>query len=129
MFVGPLMLSQADKDGDKKLTREEFTALADAWFDKLDSEKTGKLDQAQFVERLNDVLPAPQGMGPQGGAPRGDAPRPGGGRGGFGAGRFIGPGMFATADVDKDGSLTREELKTTFAKWFSEWDTNKTGAL
>jgi outer membrane protein assembly factor BamB len=32
-------------------------------------------------------------------------------------------------DADKDGSLTPEELKTTFAKWFSDWDTAKTGAV
>src|SRR2546426_437333 len=41
MMLAPQMLSKADKDGDKKLTKNEFTALADAWFDKLDSEKAG----------------------------------------------------------------------------------------
>ena len=55
--------------------------------------------------------------------------RPGGGRGGFGPGRFIGPGLFTAADANKDGSLTRDELKTTFGKWFGEWDKDKSGAL
>src|SRR5439155_70716 len=38
MFVAPQMVAQADKDGDQKITRNEFTALADAWFDKLDAD-------------------------------------------------------------------------------------------
>ena len=122
MMIAPQMLSQGDKNSDQKLSKAEFTALADAWFDKLDTEKAGKLTQEQFSERLSDVLPPPQG-GPGG---------PGGGRGGgrgFGPGRFIGPGFFSVADTDKDGSLTRPELKSTFAKWATDWDKDKSGLL
>src|SRR5439155_24149381 len=54
---------------------------------------------------------------------------PDGGRGGFGPVLFIGPGLFSAADIDKDGSLTRTEFKQTFAKWFGEWDADKTGSL
>jgi type 1 glutamine amidotransferase len=46
-----------------------------------------------------------------------------GGRGG------VGPGLFVAADTNKDGSLTREELKATFDTWFTTWDSGKTGAL
>lgn len=42
---------------------------------------------------------------------------------------FIGPGLFTTADANKDASLTRAELKDTFAKWFTDWDTAKSGML
>jgi Ca2+-binding EF-hand superfamily protein len=129
MMVAPQMLSQGDKNADQKLSKPEITALADAWFDKLDTEKTGKLGQDQFTERLGTVLPPPQGFGRRDGAGPSGGPSPGGGRGGFGPGRFIGPGLFTAADTDKDGSLTRAELKGTFAKWFSEWDTEKSGAL
>ncbi len=140
MMMAPQMVSQGDKNGDQKLTKEEFAGLADAWFDKLDPEKSGKLNQEQFTERLGQVLPAPQGFGgPGGGGPGGGGPGgggggpggggQGGGRGGFGPGRFAGPGLFAAADADKDGSLAREELKGTFAKWFTEWDSEKTGQL
>jgi outer membrane protein assembly factor BamB len=125
MFVGPQMMSQADKNADKKLSKEEFTALADVWFDKLDADKAGKVARDQFVEKL----PPPQGFGPPGGAPGPDGPPEGGGRGRPGPGRFIGPGLFAAADADKDGSLTRAELKATFAKWFTDWDKEKTDSL
>src|SRR6266511_3278570 len=128
MFVAPQMLTQADKNGDQKLTKVEFVALADAWFDKLDSDKAGKLTQEQSTEKIGEVLPPPQGFGPPGGAPPGGGQRPGGGRG-FGPGRFIGPGIFTAADTDKDGSLTRAELKGTFEKWFVEWDSDKNGSL
>src|SRR2546426_8128742 len=77
MMIAPQMLSQGDKDADGKLTKGEFSTLADAWFDKLDPDKTGKVSQDQFVERLSEVLPAPQGFGPPGGGRRG-----GGGPGG-----------------------------------------------
>ena len=76
MMLAPQMISQGDKDGDKKLSQSEFTALADAWFDKLDPDKAGKVDQEQFVTKLNDILPPPPGRR-GGGGPGGDRP-PGG---------------------------------------------------
>jgi hypothetical protein len=147
------MVTQGDSDKDQKLSKAEFSKLAETWFDKLDRDRTGKLTQEQFSERLGDVLPAPQrqGGGPGPGAGPGDGPGsagaqagrppggqdgpggpggpPGGGRGGFGPGRFIGPGLFAATDTDKDGSVTRAEFKATFEKWFTQWDTEKSGAL
>ena len=118
MMIAPQLLAQGDKNGDQKLTKDEFTALAGAWFDQLDAGKAGKLSQEQFTAKLADVFPAPQGGGPGGG-----------GRGGFGPAMFAGPGLFTAADADKDGSLTRAELTATFAKWSSDWDADKSGSL
>jgi hypothetical protein len=122
VMVALQMLEQGDKDGDRKLAQAEFAALAEAWFDKLDPDKSGKVSQQQFSDRLSEVLPPPQGFGPPGGGP------PGGGRG-FGPGRFLGPGLFTAVDTDKDGSLTRIELKGVFNKWASAWDSDKSGLL
>ncbi len=73
-------LAQGDKNGDQKLSRAEFASLADAWFDKLDTDKTGKISSADFAQRFNaSVMPAPA-------APAGR----GGGRGGSGGGRAAG---------------------------------------
>ena len=117
LMLAPQMLSQGDKNEDGKLSKAEFTALADAWFNKLDTDKTGQLSQDRFTEKFGELLPAPQGFGP-----------PGGGRG-FGPGRFVGTGLFTAADANKDGSLTRAEFKTAFEKWSSDWDTDKSGSL
>jgi hypothetical protein len=113
------MLRQADKDGDQKVAPKELSALADTWFDKLDSDKAGKVGQEQFVARFADLLPSREGFGPPGGTARR----------GFGPAQFLAPGLFSAADLDKSGSLSRSEFKTAFAKWAVEWDTAKTGAL
>src|ERR1043166_5223882 len=112
------MFESGDKNNDQKLTQNEFIALADAWFDKLDPGKSSKVDQDKFVEGLATILPPP----PEG------VPGGPGGRGG-GPARFVGPALFAMADSNKDGSLTRDEFKSAFAKWFGDWVSEKTGAL
>jgi hypothetical protein len=132
MLVGPQVFAQADKNGDQKVTKEEFTALADVWFDKLDPQRTGKVSLEQFADRLPEILPPPQGQvgfGPRGGGMQGGGRQFGGRRGGFGPGMPLVPGLFAAMDAGRDGSITRAELKGTFAKWCGEWDTEKTGAL
>jgi len=67
------MMAAGDKNGDQKLSRDELSALADAWFDKLDTEKAGKVSQQNFAARFASVLPAAAagGRGAGGGAPRG----------------------------------------------------------
>jgi hypothetical protein len=153
MMIARQMIQQGDKNSDRALSKDELVALADSWFDKLDPDKTGKVSQEQFVERFGAILPPPrQGFGPGGGGPRGDGPPPQGGGapgrgprdngpgpqggpggpggpGGFGPARFIGTGIFTAVDADHDATLTREELKATFAKWSEDWDTQKSGSL
>jgi type 1 glutamine amidotransferase len=61
-------------------------------------------------------------------APAGQAQQ--GRGGGFGGGRGnAGPAIFTVVDANKDGAVTRDELKATFDRWFTEWDSAKTGAL
>ena len=56
--------------------------LADAWFDKLDPAKSGKINQADFAQNFNaSVMPAAPQVGRGGGR---------GGSGGLGAGRGAG---------------------------------------
>jgi type 1 glutamine amidotransferase len=47
----------------------------------------------------------------------------GGGRGG------VASSLFTATDANKDGAVTREELKATFDRWFTEWDSAKGGSL
>src|SRR4051812_41803902 len=88
MMLAPEILSQADKDNDKKVSKEEFSALAEAWFDKLDPDNAGKVSGARFNERIAELLPRPQGFGGPGGGPGGGPQGGGGGGRGFGPGRF-----------------------------------------
>jgi outer membrane protein assembly factor BamB len=115
--IAPQMFAQGDKDNDKKLTKEEFTAVADLWFDKVDPQKTGKLTREQFAERFYDAVPRREEPG--------DAAASGVRR----VSRTTAPAFFGAADADKDEALTRAELRSTFAKWFAEWDSEKKNAL
>jgi alcohol dehydrogenase (cytochrome c) len=117
--VAPQMFAQADANKDQKLSRAEFIALADTWFDRLDPEKTGKVTAEQFAERFYDAVPRAQNAGTT------DQSAPGQRR----PSRSTAPAFFAPADGDKDGSLTRLELKNTFTKWYNQWDADKGGAL
>jgi type 1 glutamine amidotransferase len=51
------ILAAAGRNGDQKLSRDELSALADAWFDKLDTEKAGKVSRQDFGSRFARVLP------------------------------------------------------------------------
>jgi type 1 glutamine amidotransferase len=59
--AGPVIaqfIAQGDKNADQKLTKDEFTALSDAWFTKMDTDKSGKISQADFPQRFNaNVMP------------------------------------------------------------------------
>ena len=53
-------VAQGDKNADQKISRQELAMLADTWFDKLDTDKSGKISQTDFAMRLTPaVLPAP----------------------------------------------------------------------
>ncbi len=52
-------LAQGDKNADQKISREEFGALADAWYTKLDTGNTGRVSQADFPQRFAALMPAP----------------------------------------------------------------------
>lgn len=59
MPVAAQVVSQGDKNGDQRISREELAALADAWYDKLDTGKSGRVSQADFPARFAAVVPSP----------------------------------------------------------------------
>ena len=73
-------IAQGDRDHDQSVTRAELASLADAWFDKLDAGKSGKVSQADFNMRFGSaVMPGPapgSGRAGAGGRGRGGAPAP-----------------------------------------------------
>jgi type 1 glutamine amidotransferase len=82
--LAAVMVAQGDKDADQKLTLVELTALIDAWSETLDSAKTNRISQAEFVERFAAIVPAGAGREGRGG-------RAGGRGGAVGAGRGTAP--------------------------------------
>ncbi len=68
-----LFVTQADQNNDRKVSRAEFAALAENWFDKLDSDKAGKISQADFASRFNAAVMPPR---PPAGARTPRAPEP-----------------------------------------------------
>ena len=101
------------------MTSAELGAVADAWFDRFDPEKTGRVRQDEFL-LLFDSATNPQTAA--------NAGR--GGRGGGGGGTGGTPLAFFTAsDLNRDGAITTGELKEGFTRRFPTWDTDKDGKL
>jgi type 1 glutamine amidotransferase len=59
LVLASRFVTAADKNHDETVNRQEWDALADAWFQKLDTGNTGKITRADFVEHFNSLLPPP----------------------------------------------------------------------
>ena len=57
LVLAARLVAAADKDNDGTVSRQEWTALADDWFQKLDTGNTGKVTRADFVAHFNSLLP------------------------------------------------------------------------
>jgi type 1 glutamine amidotransferase len=57
--------TQGDANGDGKLAGDELRTVADAWYEKVDPQKTGRVDQAAFTQGFTAVIPAPRPSAPQ----------------------------------------------------------------
>lgn len=138
----------ADPFGDKTVTKAEMQAHASEMFAKMDSNKDGKLDQAdraahkaQMHARMFDMIDANK----DGNISRAEFDaahqKMGGGDGmkgmrgqhdGMGMGQGMGKGakmMMRMADTNKDGAVSRDEFLASHAMMFDHADTNKDGKL
>jgi len=57
------IVAQGDTNHDQRISRAEMAALSDAWFDKLDPEKTGKVSQQDFAARFMTLFAVPAAAG------------------------------------------------------------------
>jgi hypothetical protein len=53
------IFKRADIDKDRKLSKAEFLAAAEALFQEIDQDKTGQVDEKQLAVALNRLMPAP----------------------------------------------------------------------
>jgi type 1 glutamine amidotransferase len=57
LVLAARFITAADKDNDDTVNKQEWTALADDWFQKLHNGDAGKVTRAEFVEQFNSLLP------------------------------------------------------------------------
>ena len=57
LILAAQLMTAADKDNNDAVSRQEWTALADDWFQRLDTSNTGKVSKADFVAHFNSLLP------------------------------------------------------------------------
>jgi type 1 glutamine amidotransferase len=60
LVLASRLVAAADKNNDETVSRQEWTALSDDWFQKLDTGNTGKITGADFVAHFNSLLPPPE---------------------------------------------------------------------
>src|SRR6185369_2208084 len=101
------IVTQADKNTDQKLTLAEVSALANDWFDKMDTAKAGRIAQADFAARYAAAQPQPAAAAGGRGA---GAPAAGGGRG-------AGAGANAGATPVARGSQKQPAASASWPEW------------
>ncbi len=59
MILAAQLFTAADKDHNDAVSPQEWTAVADDWFQKLDTGGSGKVSRADFVANFRSLLPPP----------------------------------------------------------------------
>lgn len=112
MLLSPAFLSQGDTNRDDRLSRAEFAALAQKWFQAWDTNQTGKLDADQIRAGLNAAGNSRAGNPPaargRGGPGRGMMLQgPEGKRNGLASAMGI-EFVYVHADLEFEGRLLRD---------------------
>jgi spore coat protein CotH len=112
-FLAKPLLETIGKNG--KLTKDEVSAGAKAFFKQADKDNTGMLNEAQIAAGINAIVPRPKGFPPP--------------KAGFGMGNLMAPSIVKRAGPDKDGNVTLEKFTAAVEALFIEADKDKKGYL
>ncbi|MBB3946592.1 Ca2+-binding EF-hand superfamily protein [Rhizobium skierniewicense] len=144
------LLKMADTNKDGKVSKEEFAARQDALFTEIDASKDGSITPKEMrdyrrakMEAYRAANPRPEredAKGPDGkkGGPeqadhKGEPGRKHegreGGRGGMGGKGGKMNGMFAMADTDGNGQISKAEFTAAGEKMFTRLDKNTDGVI
>lgn len=132
----------ADPLGDKTVSKTEFLAKHGDMFDKMDSNRDGKLDSADRAAHMGQMFDmadtdkngslsrgefgAMHQRGPDAGAGLGEGMGKGMRHGG---GHGMGMKMLGMADANHDGAVTRDEFLAGAGQHFDMMDANHDGSL
>ena len=130
----------ADPMGDKTVTKAEFMSKHGEMFDKMDTNRDGKLDKADRAAHMaqrfdtvdtdhNGSLSRAEFDAAHAHGPESDDTAPDGKRMHHGGGHGMGMMMVRMADTNKDGSVTRAEFLAGAGQHFGMMDANKDGSL
>lgn len=116
------------------LTRTAAMERAAAMFDRLDVNKDGKLDPTErqaMMERMREMGSMRRGGGEGGPGPDGTMPPPppGGADGPHAMNHGHHGNMLAKLDTNKDGKISRDEMRAQADARFAKMDTNKDGFI
>ncbi len=59
MMLAPRLVTAGDQDHNNAVSQQEWTGIADDWFQKLDTGNTGNVSRADFIAHFNSLLPPP----------------------------------------------------------------------
>ena len=106
------IMIQADINENQWVTKEELHTMLGGWFDSMDREQAGKLNKASFIKSL------PEAFFQNSRKPAGRIPEP-----------YVAEGLFALADSDKDGIVTKKDLTTSFNRLLEKKDSDENAKL
>lgn len=138
-FVYLLKVADANKDG--KVTKEEFTAREDALFNEIDADKDGSITPKEMrdyrkakMEAWREANPRPEkenakADGDKAGKHEGKRHEARAEGKGWRKGHGKIYGMFAMADTDGNGQISKAEFTAAGEKMFTRLDKNNDGVI
>ena len=103
------VLVQGDTDSDRRLSKQELVMLFGRWFDAMDQDGKGSLNQQDFIQRMPDALfPADF---PHKRPPRVAIPEP-----------YVAEGLFSALALPQRDVVTKERMTSVIGEWYDRID-------
>lgn len=119
MLLSYSFINKVDRDNDGRLSRDEWTRFARAWFLVVDEDQTGVINRDQFITSVRNLVTPPSMRDPKVKQTFAEDD----------AAFLIGRDLFASMTHDASNRVDRNGFVAAFAKWFTDWTDAKSGQL